>query len=54
MVQRIADQLVSRSSPSRACASSCGIFHRDRELLLVLDNLEQIEASDVAQVVMGC
>lgn len=53
MVQRIAEQLVKNLKPQPSVREQLWNFYRDRELLLVLDNLEQIPPSEVAQVLIG-
>jgi predicted ATPase/class 3 adenylate cyclase len=52
MVQRIAEQLVKNLKPQPTVLQQLGNFLRDRELLLVLDNLEQIHPQDVAQALI--
>lgn len=53
MIQRIAEQLIKNLKPQPTVREQLWNFHRDRELLLVLDNMEQIERRDAAQVIMA-
>lgn len=53
MVQRTAEQLMKELKPQPSVREQLLDFHRDRELLLVLDNLEQIPPHDAAQVILG-
>lgn len=53
MVQRIAEQLRLHLQPQPTVREQVWNFHRDRQLLLVLDNLEQIQGDEAAEVVYG-
>ena len=52
MIARIAEQLIKGLRPQPSVRDQLLNFLRDRELLLVLDNLEQIERSDAAKAVV--
>ena len=53
MVTRIAEQLRLHLQPQPSVREQIWEFHRDRQLLLVLDNLEQVQGDEAAQVVHG-
>jgi predicted ATPase/class 3 adenylate cyclase/Flp pilus assembly protein TadD len=53
MLQRIAEQLMKNLKPPPSVRDQLWNFHRDKELLLVLDNLEQIPLHEVAQIIVG-
>lgn len=53
MIARIAEQLRVHLQPQPSVREQVWEFHRDRQLLLVLDNLEQIQGDEAAQVIHG-
>jgi non-specific serine/threonine protein kinase len=53
MAQQIAEQLRLHLKPQPTVREQLWDFHRDRELLLVLDNTEQIQGSEASEVVEG-
>ncbi len=53
MIQRIAEQLRVHLQPQPTVREQVWNFHRDRQLLLILDNLEQIRGDEAAEVVAG-
>lgn len=53
MVRRLAEVLLRELKPQPTVEEQVWEFHRDRDLLLVLDNLEQIPVDEAARVVNG-
>ncbi|BCM88444.1 putative HTH-type transcriptional regulator [Abditibacteriota bacterium] len=53
MIHRIAEQLRLHLKPQPTVREQLWDFHRDRDLLLVLDNLEQIRGTEASEVVQG-
>jgi len=53
MVRRLAEVLLRELKPQPTIEEQVWGFHRDRELLIVLDNLEQIPTDEAACVVTG-